>query len=913
MPVSVIGSRRDSATRYGGGPLRWPSFFVAAVFVLAGRPLPVQAYSGVADVMLAWGVGGTASSWTSTSQNALAVLSNAERFSTAAGSNGTVAFNADFAASSNYDSGTTDDCLTPLSGYDTIDLRKYGCRQVDDTGGNVPVFHPSPVSDAGPAAAAVGTLTFTDTTLTGTLTVVATTDEPTGGSESSTGNGASGFNLRALDSSAYGNVWYGASTAATLTVDLTGDFSAAGWEITGGTVRFSDPGFQCQQGGIGGQPPDYVLCLVSAVPGGLGADGSNLSFGLDADGGGAGTGMTEVLVRDDTGNILASLGGVLASLTVTAGGVLATDFGEYRSGAGTSSPGCLGQIRWDGSKITCGTLTAGALEITGTATPVDTDPEPFAFAGVTDVALSTVVTSGAATITGIAAPARITVAGGQYSIGCTASYTTAAGNIGQGATVCVRHTSAATPETGTVTTLTVGTVTGTFTSTTEPSDVIGQPFMFTDQVDVPLSTGIVSSVVTIEGINAPAAVSVTGGEYSLGCNGSFTAANGVVSNGQTVCVRHTSAATPLTTTSTLLAVGGFSDTFTSTTVAAPDTMPDPFVFVDQADVALGSTITSAPVTIMGIDSPAGVVIAGGTYSVGCAGPFVSTPGTVANGQTVCVRHTSAASNSSAVNTTLTVGTVPDTFTSTTVAAAPPDTVPDPFVFADQSGVAVATVITSAPVTITGITAASPVSVAGGAYAIGCTGTFTSAAGLVSNNQTICVRHTSSAANSTQTSTTLTVGGVPDTFTSTTAAAGAPDTTPNPFAFTDQPGVALSATITSAAVTINGIDAPAGVTVTGGQYSIGCSGTFTAAPGTITNGQAVCVRHTSAATNSAQTTTTLTVGGVADTFISTTVAAAGGGGGGGGGAVDWWLPGFLAMLPALRRRRTAIRNPESPDA
>jgi len=775
------------------------------VVLLLGFPGVVLGYSGVADVTLSWGVGGSALNWTSTTQNALAAVSNDSRFSTFVGSNVTTWFNADFATGSNYGSGTADDCLTLLPGYDQLELRKYGCRQTDVDGSNLPVFNRSPPADPGPAAAAVGTLNFTDTTLTGTLTVVATTDEPTGGDESSAGDGASAFNVRALDTSVYGNVWYGVTTGATLTVDLTGEFSAAGWEINGGTVRFSDPGFQCQQGGIGGVGPTFVLCQLSAVPGGFSPDGSHLSFGLDTDGGLAGTAMNEVVVRDMSGNVVASIAGVLASLTVGPGGALSTDFGEYRSGAGTSSGGCLGQIRWDGLEIKCGTLTAGPLAITGTATPVDTEPDPYGFAPVTDVAQGSVSTSGAALITGIEAPARVTVTGGQYSIGCTGTFTSAAGNIPEGATVCVRHTSAATPATDTVTTLNVGGVAATFTSTT--------------------------------------------------------------------------AAPP------------------------PDTTPDAFAFVDQADVALADTITSAPVTIAGIDSPAEVAVAGGTYSVGCAGPYGSAPGTVTSGQTVCVRHTSAAANAVAVTTTLTVGGVSDGFTSTTMAALPPDTTPDPFVFADQTGVAASVPVTSAPVTIIGLTGAAAVTVTGGQYSVGCSGVFVATAGSVNDGQTVCVRHTSAAAASTLTSTTLTVGGVSDVFTSTTAAAPPPDTTPAPFTFADQANVALGAVVTSASVTITGIDSPATVTVTGGTYSVGCAGPYGSAPGAVTSGQTVCVRHTSAATNATTVATTLTVGGVSGTFTSTTGAAAGGGGGGGGGAIDGWLLGGLLLLHPLRRRRT----------
>ncbi|MBN8280094.1 MAG: hypothetical protein J0M16_05770, partial [Gammaproteobacteria bacterium] len=838
---------------------RLPAILLAALPVVLA-PAGAHGYSGVADVTLSWGGNGSALNWSALSQNALPAVSNATRFSTLAGSNYTTWFNSDFATASNYGPDPDDNCLSLLPGYDGIELRQYGCRQSDSTSANPPVFHRVPATDPGPSAAAIGQLFFTDTTLTGTLTVVATTDE-------STLAGASAFNVRSLDISAFGNVWYGVSTGATLTVDLTGDFSASVWEITGGTVRLSDPGFQCQQGGIGGGAAGILCVASSTLPGTYSNDGSHLGFGSDADGGGAGTAMSEVLVRDTSGNLVASLGGVLATISIGSGGQMVTDFGEYRAGAASSSGAvgfaCPGQIRWDGSRVVCGTLTAGALAITGTATPVDTEPDAYGFASVTDVALSTLTTSGAATITGIAAPARITVAGGQYSIGCTATYTSAAGNIPDGSQVCVRHTSAAVPGTNTVTTLTVGGVAATFTSTTIPADTTPDAFSFADVTGVDPSTAVVSGSVTIAGINAAAPVSVAGGEYSLGCGGVFTAVAGSVAPGQGVCVRHTSAAGALADTVTTLTVGGVSATFTSTTAAAaPDTTPDAFAFADQADVALSATITSAPVTISGIDSPATVTVAGGTFAVGCAGPYGSASATVTSGQTICVRHTSAATNSTAVTTTLTVGGVADGFTSTTLAALPPDTTPDAFAFTDQTGVLVSTVTVSAPVTITGLTGAATVTVTGGEYALGCAGSFVATPGSVNNGQTVCVRHTSAATAGAVTSTTLTVGGVSDTFSSTTAAAPPPDTTPDAFSFAAQAGVALSTPVTSAPVTITGIDAPAAVAVTGGQYSVGCTGSFGSGSGTVSNNQTVCVRHTSAAANSTGTTTTLTVGGVA---------------------------------------------------
>ena len=69
-----------------------------------------------------------------------------------------------------------------------------------------------------------------------------------------------------------------------------------------------------------------------------------------------------------------------------------------------------------------------------------------------------------------------------------------------------------------------------------------------------------------------------------------------------------------------------------------------------------------------------------------------------------------------VSTTLTVGGVSDTFTSTTRTL---DSIPDPFSFVDQTGVPLATVITSAVVVLSGYDVNVPVSITGGSYSVGC--------------------------------------------------------------------------------------------------------------------------------------------------------------------------------------------------
>lgn len=102
------------------------------------------------------------------------------------------------------------------------------------------------------------------------------------------------------------------------------------------------------------------------------------------------------------------------------------------------------------------------------------------------------------------------------------------------------------------------------------------------------------------------------------------------------------------------------------------TTPNAFTFTDQTGVALSSTITSAAITVSGLSTgvTAAISVSGGTYDINSSGSFTSSPGTVQNGDTVRARHTSSGSISTAVNTTVTIGAINDTFTSTTSAFSP---------------------------------------------------------------------------------------------------------------------------------------------------------------------------------------------------------------------------------------------------
>ncbi|MGB1309950.1 MAG: hypothetical protein ACPG47_02010, partial [Leucothrix sp.] len=242
-----------------------------------------------------------------------------------------------------------------------------------------------------------------------------------------------------------------------------------------------------------------------------------------------------------------------------------------------------------------------------------------------------------------------------------------------------------------------------------------------------------------------------------------------VTNTQTVRVRHTSSATPGTSVNTTLTIGPKSDTFTSTTVG-PDTDPVAFNFVDQTGVALGSTRTSAAITISGINVPATISVSGGSYQINGTGAFISTPSTITDGQTVRVQHTASANTATTVDTTLTVGTVSDIFTSTTATAAA--ITPDAFTFPSPRNVIVlsGSAVQSNAITISGLSAVAGIIVQDGEYSIN-GGAFIAQVGTVQNGDVIRVRHVASGAIGGVTTTTLTIGTATTTFSSTTTDQG----------------------------------------------------------------------------------------------------------------------------------------------
>ncbi len=205
-----------------------------------------------------------------------------------------------------------------------------------------------------------------------------------------------------------------------------------------------------------------------------------------------------------------------------------------------------------------------------TARP-DTTPDRFRFIDISNVPLNSVQTSNTVAITGINAPTPISIIGGLYSIGCTeGGFTGSSGMISPGQSVCVRVTASAQNSVETRGRLLIGGVGGGFSATTVAGDTTPDPFQFIDLNDVPLNTQVTSNSVTMTGLTAPAPISVSKGQYSIGCaKRGFTNAPGTIQPGQSVCVRYHSSSKYSDTNNTTLTIGGVSDSFTTTTIAAP--------------------------------------------------------------------------------------------------------------------------------------------------------------------------------------------------------------------------------------------------------------------------------------------------------------------------------------------------------
>lgn len=102
-------------------------------------------------------------------------------------------------------------------------------------------------------------------------------------------------------------------------------------------------------------------------------------------------------------------------------------------------------------------------------------------------------------------------------------------------------------------------------------------------------------------------------------------------------------------------------------VSQGDIDPLPFSFADVFNQPLNTLITSNTIQVVGINTVSPITVTNGQMSIN-GGAWTSSPSTVQLGDTIQVRHTTSANNGEQILTTVTIGSVSGTFTSTTVAS-----------------------------------------------------------------------------------------------------------------------------------------------------------------------------------------------------------------------------------------------------
>lgn len=608
----------------------------------------------------------------------------------------------------------------------------------------------------------------------------------------------------------------------------------------------------------------------------------------------AGTSLFQDVASGDTVNITVNtVGGATWTLFNTSGVATASIF--------SGSSGAVCSITFTGSSTYIASFSASytppktfePVDISGSVqgnvtASSDTTPDQFTFTDQSNVNLNTEITSAAITVSGINAAASVSITGGTFSI-AGGSYTTS-GTVTNGQTVTVRHTSSTAFNTSVDTILNIGGVTDTFTSTTRSPDTAANAFSFSNTTGAALGSTQTATTITVTGLEPdyPFTVTATGSSGASvdaggsALSGTYATSKSVTSSGSgqiLVSARVLASSTPGTNTTCTVSVGGQSATYTVTTVGA-DTTPDPFSFDSQSGVNPNTLVQSGNIiTVSGLNTTTTLSVTNGEYSLDGGVNYTTASNTnIVNGSTVRARHTTPNLFSATKTTEINIGGVIGSFTTTTRA---PVVNPNQFTFTDATGALAGTLYTSNTITVTGLEPnySIGVSCTGGQVDAGTSslsGTFAASKTVTTSGTGTLVVATqiqSSSTSGASVNSTVTIGGVSDTYTVTTTT----NNLPNIFTFNPVTSAALSTLQTSNTITVGGLGGPSvTVSITNGQFSKN-GGAWTSPPTTSTavDGDTFAVRHTSASTNSTNTDTQLVIGGRAGTFRSTTLAGAGG--------------------------------------
>lgn len=394
----------------------------------------------------------------------------------------------------------------------------------------------------------------------------------------------------------------------------------------------------------------------------------------------------------------------------------------------------------------------------------DAMPNPIVFNPVVGAEFNSQYTSNSVVITGINMTVPISVTGGEYRVN-NGIWTNQPSIVNNGDTVTVRTNTAQSSLYTYTVVLTVGEGQGIYTVTTKEILDVPNTVSFTSLNNTELNTPQNSNMVTITGINVPISISVSGGSYSKN-GGAFSTTPTTAVNGDTFILRHNSAGVGLTSTTTVFNYGNKTANFVTST-REYDIIPDDFSFTNIQNAPVNTEQLSNIITVNGITDPIGISITNGSYRIN-GGSWVTTSGTVVNGDTVQLRLNAPANAGQNASTTVTIGSKSASWTVDTTA---PDITPNPFNFTpDVWGSALNAYVNSNTITVSGINTGSPISLTSGSaysqYRIN-GGSWTSANGTVFNGDTVQVRIQGASTYETTRSVVVNIGGVTDGWNVTT--------------------------------------------------------------------------------------------------------------------------------------------------
>ncbi len=365
----------------------------------------------------------------------------------------------------------------------------------------------------------------------------------------------------------------------------------------------------------------------------------------------------------------------------------------------------------------------------------------------------------------------------------------------------------------------------------------------------------------IDGVIGDSAdISITGGDFTV--NGKTSTQ---VSNGDMVKITAVSSSDYNTSKEIKVVIGGTIFPITIQTKVADrvaDRTPDEFSLGYKADQEISTDISSDEVTITGIDDNTTISVKNGKYSID-GGAFVSTAGTINDGQKVKVQVTSSANFGEVEKAVLTIGNTEKTFA---VITKQQDINPDKISLSPVYDVNVSTEVESDEVAVTGINTAIPISVEGALYSIDGS-SFTAVPGTVNNGQKVKVKLTASSEYKDEKVAKLHIGNMIVPFHVTTMEEPKEhDTTPSPFSFSkvytndkEKPQ--------EASIIVKGINEETDISITGGEYSVN-GAAFTKEKSKVNLDDNVTVKVVSADYGK-KSEAVLTIGGVSSTFTVVT--------------------------------------------